>query len=51
MTFRDQSKIKSIAPFYVPFRAKQLLSETFLFTGLNFRDIGLDRLKWDTLYI
>jgi len=31
--------------------SKQLLSETFLSTGFSFRDIGLDYLKWDTLYI
>jgi len=37
--------------FYVSIRAKQFLSETFLSTGFNFRDIGLDYLKWDTLYI
>jgi len=36
---------------YVPFRGKQLLSETFLSTGFSFRDIGLDHLKWDILYI
>jgi len=39
------------APSYVPLRAKQLLFETFLPIGFSFRDIGLDHLKWDTLYI
>jgi len=32
-------------------RAKQFLSETFLSIGFSFRDIGLDHLKRDTLYI
>jgi len=40
-----------MAPSYVPLRAKKLLSETFLSTEFNFRNIGLDHLKWDTLYI
>jgi len=37
-----------MAPSYVPLRAKQLLSETFLSTGFSFRDIRLDHLKWVT---
>jgi len=40
-----------MAPSYIPLRAKQLLSETFLSIGFSFRDIRLDHLKWDTLYI
>jgi len=40
-----------MVPSYVSLRAKQLLSETFLSTGFSFRDIGLDHLKWDNLYI
>jgi len=40
-----------MASSYVPLRAKQLLSETFLTTGFSFRNIGLDHLKWNTLYI
>jgi len=40
-----------VIPSCVLLRAKQHLSETFLFTGFSFRDIGLDHLKWDTLYI
>jgi len=51
VTFRGLSKVKSMEPSYVPLRAQQLLSETFLSTGFSFRDIGLDHLKWDTLYI
>ncbi|KYN21837.1 hypothetical protein ALC57_05780, partial [Trachymyrmex cornetzi] len=51
VTFRGLSKIKSMAPSYVPLRVKQLLSETFLSTGFSCRDIWLDHLKWDTLYI
>jgi len=51
MTFRGLSKVKSMTPSYVSLRAKQFLSETFLSTGFSFRDIGLDNLKWDTLYI
>jgi len=50
MTFRGLSKVKSLASSYVPLRVKLLLSETFLSIGFNFRDIGLDHLKWDTLY-
>jgi len=38
-------KFKSMTPSYVPLRAKQLLSETFLCTGFNSRDIGLGHLK------
>jgi len=34
---------------YVPLRTKQFLLEIFS-TGLSFRNIGLDRLKWDILY-
>jgi len=44
-------KVKSVVPSYVPLRAKQLLSETFLSIEFSFRDIGLDHLKWDILYI
>jgi len=40
-----------MASSYVSLRAKQLLSEIFLSTGFSFRDIGLDHLKRDTLYI
>ncbi|KYN09207.1 hypothetical protein ALC57_18686 [Trachymyrmex cornetzi] len=40
-----------MAPSYAPLRVKQLLSETFLSTGFSFRDIWLDHLKWDTLYM
>ncbi|KYN17759.1 hypothetical protein ALC57_09948, partial [Trachymyrmex cornetzi] len=50
VTLRGLSKVKSMAPSYVPFRVKQLLSETFLSTGFSFQDIWLDHLKWDTLY-
>jgi len=39
-----------MAPSYIPLRDNQLLSETFLSTGFNFRDSGLDYLKWDILY-
>ncbi|KYN21847.1 hypothetical protein ALC57_05771, partial [Trachymyrmex cornetzi] len=46
VTFRRLSKIKLIAPSYVPLRIKQLLSETFLSTGFSVRDIWLDHLKW-----
>ncbi|KYN21999.1 hypothetical protein ALC57_05611 [Trachymyrmex cornetzi] len=51
MIFRGLSKVKSMAPSYVALQVKQLLSETFLSTGFSFRDIWLDHLKWDTLYI
>jgi len=51
MTFKGLSKVKSMASSYVLLRVKQFLSETFLSTGFSFRDIGLDHLKWDTLYI
>jgi len=40
-----------VVPSYVPLRAKQLLSETILSTVFNFRDIGLDHIKWDILYM
>jgi len=51
MTFRELSKIKSMVLSYVSLRTKQLLFETFLSTGFSFRNIGLDHLKWDTLYM
>jgi len=51
MTFKELSKIKSMVLSYVSLRTKQLLSETFLSTGFSFRNIGLDHLKWDTLYM
>jgi len=40
-----------MASSYVSLRAKQLLSKTFLSIGFSFRDIGLNPLKWDTLYM
>jgi len=40
-----------MVPSYGPFETKQLLSEKFFSTGLDFRDIRLDGLKWSTLYI
>jgi len=39
-----------MVPSYGPLETI-LLSETFLFAGLNFWDILLSKLKWDTLYI
>ena len=42
---------KSMAPFYVFLQIKQLLSKTFLSIGFSIRDIELDHLKWDILYI
>ncbi|KYN09204.1 hypothetical protein ALC57_18683, partial [Trachymyrmex cornetzi] len=51
MIFRGLSKVKLMAPSYAPLRVKQLLSETFLSNGFSFRDIWLDHLKWDTLYM
>ena len=51
MTFKELSKIKSMVLSYVSLRTKQLLFETFLSTGFSFRNIGLDHLKWDTLYM
>jgi len=50
MTFRGP-KSNQWHHLYIPLRAKQLLSETFLSTRFSFQDIGLDHLKWDTLYI
>ena len=51
MTFKQLFKVKLITPSHVPLEIIQLLSETFLSAGFSFRDIWLDHLKWDTLYI
>jgi len=40
-----------MVPSYGPFETKQLLSEIFFSSWLDFRDIRLDGLKWSTLYM
>jgi len=43
--------IKSVVPYYVPLRPKQLLSKTFFLKMLRRRNILMQFLNWDNLYI
>jgi len=42
---------KSVIPSYVPLQLKQLLFETFLLKMLRWRNISMQLLKYDILYI
>jgi len=47
-----QDSIKLIILSYVPLEVKKLLPETDIFDLMQFfRDISVDPLKWDTLYL